>query len=159
MNQKTPAHPYQLTPVGAVRRQGDGVHIAILPEFAPALQELETFSHAQVLWWFSECDDQSSRQTTRFDDMPFEAPPLGVFACRAPLRPNPIGLTTVKLLGVDHAQGLITIADIDACHGAPVLDIKAYLPHCDRVRDVTVPAWAAGWPDWLPENGLGLEDQ
>jgi tRNA (Thr-GGU) A37 N-methylase len=74
------------------------------------------------------------------------------------LRPNPIGLSTVKLLKVDHRRGVVEIADIDAFDGSPVLDIKAYLPHCDRVKHVSVPAWAAGWPDCLPENGLGLEE-
>lgn len=158
MTQVQTSKPFELTMVGIVCREDESVGIEILPAFRPALKELETFSHAQVFWWFSKVDDSRSRQTTQFEKMPFAAPRLGVFACRSPLRPNPIGLTTVRILGVDPGQGWIEIADIDAYHGTPVLDIKAYLPHCDRVKEVKVPAWAAAWPDWLPEEGLGLKD-
>jgi tRNA-Thr(GGU) m(6)t(6)A37 methyltransferase TsaA len=129
----------------------------ILPAFAPALKELEHFSHVQVVWWFSQFDDGENRQTLQFEDMPFDAPVLGVFACRAPKRPNPIGLTTARILRVDRDQGLVEIGDIDAYDGTPILDLKAYLPLCDRVRNVRVAGWAAGWPEWLPEDGLGLE--
>lgn len=90
--------------------------------------------------------------------MPFEAPVLGVFACRAPMRPNPVGLTTARVLHVDRDAGRVEIADIDAYDGTPVLDLKAYMPFCDRVRSVRVPDWAAGWPQWMPEDGLGLEE-
>ena len=158
MNQPKPSDVFQLSPVGTIRREEDSISIEILPAFKPALKELETFSHALVFWWFSEFDDEKSRTTLQFDRTPFEAPLLGVFACRSPLRPNPIGLSTVKLLKVDHRKGVVEIADIDAYDGTPVLDIKAYLPHCDRVKKVSVPSWAAGWPDCLAENGLGLEE-
>jgi tRNA (adenine37-N6)-methyltransferase len=149
---------YQVSPVGYIIREIESIYIKILPEYKQALKELDTFSHAMIFWWFSEFDDDKSRQTILFEKMPFNAPPLGVFSCRSPMRPNPIGVTTVKLLKIDHKDGRIEIADIDAYNGTPVLDVKTYLPHCDRVKEVNVPDWAAGWPDWLPENGLGLEN-
>ena len=65
---------YHVSPVGYVRREGGRVVIDVLPAFAPALKELETFSHVQVFWWFNRFDDESYRKTTRFEDMPFEAP-------------------------------------------------------------------------------------
>lgn len=74
------------------------------------------------------------------------------------LRPNPIGLTTAKIVRVDHYKGWVQVADVDAFDGTPILDMKGYLPHCDRVRNVRVPPWAAHWPHWVPEEGLGLED-
>jgi tRNA-Thr(GGU) m(6)t(6)A37 methyltransferase TsaA len=149
---------YEIFPVGTVRREKGRTFLDILPEFTPALKELEDFSHVQVLWWFNKFGDETSRQTTQFDKMPFEAPPLGVFACRAPMRPNPIGLTTARILEVDQVEGWVEIADIDAFEGTPILDLKAYMPSCDRVRTVRVPDWAAGWPEWLPEDGLALEE-
>ncbi len=152
------AETYEIFPVGSVRRESGRTFLDILPEFAPALKELAGFSHVQVFWWFDKFADEASRQTTQFDQMPFEAPPLGVFACRAPMRPNPIGLTTARILAVDQDEGRIEIADIDAFDGTPVLDLKAYMPSCDRVKTVRVPDWAAGWPQWLPEEGLGLEE-
>lgn len=149
---------YRVSPVGYLRREDGRKIIDILPSFAPALKELESFSHVQVFWWFDQFDDEAHRQTTRFKEMPFEAPVLGVFASRAPMRPNPIGLTTARIVRVDQEAGWVEIADMDAFDGTPILDLKGYLPHCDRVRNVRVPDWASHWPEWLPENGLGLED-
>jgi tRNA (adenine37-N6)-methyltransferase len=148
---------YHVFPIGRVRREDGRTFLDILPAFAPGLKELADFSHVQVFWWFNRFDDEESRQTTQFDRMPFEAPTLGVFACRAPMRPNPIGLTTAKILHIDQETGIVEIADIDAYDGTPILDLKAYMPSQDRVRSVHVADWAADWPQWLPEDGLGLE--
>ncbi len=49
------------------------------------------------------------------------------------------------------------IADIDAYDGTPLVDLKAYFPVCDRVQEARIPEWLAGWPEWMPEEGLGLE--
>jgi tRNA-Thr(GGU) m(6)t(6)A37 methyltransferase TsaA len=160
INDKTPSNvnKYQVTPIGIIRRQDKGTFIELLAEYKPALKELERWSHVQILWWFSQFDDDESRKVIQFDKVPYEAPPLGVFACRSPLRPNPIGLTTAKLLAVDHENGIVQIGDIDAFDGTPVLDMKAYIPSMDRVKTVRVPEWAAEWPEWVPEEGIGLED-
>jgi tRNA-Thr(GGU) m(6)t(6)A37 methyltransferase TsaA len=155
---KTASTHYRIFPIGHVRREDGRTFLDIHPAFAPALKELETFSHVQVLWWFDQFDNEDARRTTEFDRMPFEAPPLGVFACRAPMRPNPIGLTPAQILHIDREARTVEIADIDAYDGTPILDLKAYMPSQDRVRTVRVPDWAAAWPQWLPEDGLGLED-
>ena len=76
----------------------------------------------------------------------------GVFACRAEYRPNPIALTVCKLLAVDEAQGVVRVADIDAYDGTPVVDLKAYFPVCERVKEAHIPAWLSDRPDWIPEE-------
>jgi tRNA-Thr(GGU) m(6)t(6)A37 methyltransferase TsaA len=124
----------------------------------PALAQLEHFGHVQVLWWFSEFDEKHCRLTTQCQP-PYEAPESGVFACRSPVRPNPIGLTTATILDVDHELGLVEIASVDAYDGTPVIDLKPYIPVCDRVRQVGVPQWMADWPDWMPDGGLEIEDE
>jgi tRNA-Thr(GGU) m(6)t(6)A37 methyltransferase TsaA len=149
---------YEVFPVGYIRRGDERTYLEILEPYVPALKELEGFSHVQVFWWFSEFQDDMYRGITQSDKAPYEAPVMGVFACRSPVRPNPIGLTTAKILNVDQAAGVVEIANIDAFDDTPVLDLKAYIPVCDRVEKVHVPAWAADWPEWMPEEGLGLED-
>jgi tRNA-Thr(GGU) m(6)t(6)A37 methyltransferase TsaA len=149
---------FDVSPVGYVRREDERTVLEILPAFIPALTELEHFSHVQILWWFSACGDRESRKTTQFDEMPFDAPRLGVFACRAPKRPNPIGLTTARIAEVDRSAGRVVIGEIDAFDGTPILDLKGYLPHCDRVKNVDVPEWASHWPQWLAEEGLGVPE-
>jgi tRNA (Thr-GGU) A37 N-methylase len=67
-------------------------------------------------------------QITQSEQTPYDAPVLGVFACRSPVRPRPIALTTAKILHVDHDRGQAQIANIDAFDGSPILDLKAYIP-------------------------------
>lgn len=152
------AKTFKIFPVGYVRRENERTYLEILPSYVPALKELERFSHVQVFWWFSEFQDDMYRQVTQSDKAPYDAPVLGVFACRSPVRPNPIGLTTAKILDVNRDKGEVEIANIDAFDGTPVLDLKAYIPVCDRVENVQVPEWASDWPEWLPEEGLGLDE-
>ncbi|MBN1221072.1 MAG: tRNA (N6-threonylcarbamoyladenosine(37)-N6)-methyltransferase TrmO [Anaerolineae bacterium] len=156
--------PYQVSsptfkvfPIGYVRRNNGKTYIEVLQNYVPALKELEQFSHVQVFWWFSEFQSDDYRAITQ-SEAPYDAPVLGVFACRSPVRPNPIGLTTAKILSVDPEKGIVEIANIDAFDDTPVLDLKAYIPVCDRVKDVAVPTWCVDWPEWLPEEGLGLEE-
>jgi tRNA-Thr(GGU) m(6)t(6)A37 methyltransferase TsaA len=156
-NSSTEAELYQISPVGHIRRSQGRTFIQILDRYAAALTQLEQFGHVQVLWWFSEFDQMHYRQTTQCQP-PYDAPRSGVFACRSPVRPNPIGLTTAMILSVDQDQGRVEIARIDAHDGTPVIDLKPYIPVCDRLRDVRVPDWMSDWPEWMPQEGLEIDD-
>lgn len=143
--------------IGRVRRTEDEVHIQVLERFIPALKQLEHFSHVQVLWWAHKTDNEGARTTLNCIPPYGENPPeTGVFATRAEYRPNPIALTTARILDVNHETGIVQVQDIDALDKTPVLDLKAYFPVCDRVQDAFIPKWIVGWPEWLPEEGLGL---
>ncbi|UCE14123.1 MAG: tRNA (N6-threonylcarbamoyladenosine(37)-N6)-methyltransferase TrmO [Candidatus Heimdallarchaeota archaeon] len=149
---------FTIFPIGYIKRTDDEVQIEILKKFIPALKQLEHFSHVQILWWANKVDNEEQRN--KLDCVPpyGKNPPItGVFATRAEYRPNPIALTTAKILNVDHESGLVKIQNIDAIDNTPVLDLKAYFPVCDRVREAFIPDWIVGWPDWLPEEGLGLQ--
>jgi tRNA (Thr-GGU) A37 N-methylase len=67
-------------------------------------------------------------------------------------------MTTCKLLGMDEGQGVLQVADIDAVDGTRIVDLKAYFPVCDRVREAYIPEWLSDWPEWMPEDGIGLEE-
>ncbi len=98
-----------------------------------ALRGIEEYSHLWILWQFSESMGKEWTPTVR--------PPrlggnkrMGVFATRSPFRPNPIGLSSVRLLGVDKTEkyGLILrVAGADLLDGTPIYDIKPYLPYVD----------------------------
>jgi len=79
-----------------------------------------------------------------------------VFATRAEYRPNPIAMTTCKILNVDEIMGIVKVADIDAYDDTPIVDLKAYFPVCDRVKRTRIPEWLSDWPEWMPEEGIGL---
>ncbi len=159
MTDKT--HPqqktYHLHPIGRVSRSGGQVCLEIAEPFRPALKQLDRFSHVVVFRWAELFDTAEWRG--RLQGEPPYAPGhlTGVFATRSPYRPNPVAMTTCKLLGVDEAGGVVRVANLDAYDGTHILDLKAYFPVCDRVKEAHIPEWLAGWPEWMPEDGVGLE--
>ena len=144
---------YILKPIGEIHTDGSAFWIEVAEPFRPALQGLDTFSHILVLWWSHEFDSGENHRET-ICRKPYTNGPdtVGIFATRSPTRPNPIGVTVVPLLGIDHQSGIITVAFIDADDATPVLDIKPYLPCTERVRDASVPDWCAHWPAWYEDN-------
>lgn len=101
------------------RHEAEGI-IEVLPEFEIGLTDIEGFSHLFVLWVFDRVDG--------FDLMaspPSDTRPHGVFSTRSPRRPNPIGLTVVRLLGRDGNR--LRVGGVDMLDGTPVLDLKPYL--------------------------------
>ncbi len=147
---------YQLYPIGRVRRNGQEIRLEIDKAFRSALQQLDQFSHVIVFWWADRFDNAQGRGT--LECLPPYAPDhvTGIFATRSPLRPNPIAQTTCALLGVDEESGVIKVADIDAVDGTRIVDLKAYFPVCDRVKNARIPEWLSDWPEWMPESGIGL---
>ncbi len=118
-------------------------HIVFEPEFRnpDALRGLEGFSHIWLIWEFSESILGNNDGNGRDSWSPTVRPPrlggnrrLGVFATRSPFRPNPIGLSCVRLEGIDldSPRGpVLTVSGADLMDGTPIFDIKPYLPGVD----------------------------
>jgi tRNA (adenine37-N6)-methyltransferase len=104
--------------MGAVH-ETEGV-LEVLPIFEPGLTDIEGFSHLYVLWVFDRVTDYDLMASP-----PSDTRPHGVFATRSPRRPNPIGLTVVKLLWRDGPR--LHVCGVDMLDGTPILDIKPYL--------------------------------
>jgi len=99
-----------------------------------ALRGLEGFSHLWLIWCFSENEGVKWSPTVR--------PPrlggnkrMGVFATRSPFRPNPIGLSAVKIEKIDFGEPAIYVTGADLMNGTPIYDIKPYLPYNDAIPD------------------------
>jgi tRNA-Thr(GGU) m(6)t(6)A37 methyltransferase TsaA len=143
---------YTLRPLGYVRIREGTFRIEIASEYLPALKELDTFSHMHVFWWCHLSDHDKGRETLQSRQPYRNGPPeIGVFATRSEFRPNPIALTLVPVLQIDHESGIIRIPYIDAEDGTPIIDLKPYQPSIDRVRDVSVPEWCEHWPKWYED--------
>ena len=86
-----------VNPIGTICNNDNGAWIEILPEYRPALQALDGFSHINVIWWFSECDNEAARAILEAEQ-PYKNAPgiMGIFATRSPARPNPLALTDRK---------------------------------------------------------------
>jgi tRNA (adenine37-N6)-methyltransferase len=124
-----------LNPIGIVRSpysdkaqipKGPGAQhdaegtLVIRPEFEPGLMDIEGFSHLYVLWVFDRADGYDLVSWPPTDDRPH-----GVFATRAPRRPNPIGLTVVQLIARVGPE--LSVRGLDMLDGTPIVDIKPYL--------------------------------
>jgi len=143
--------PFSFTPIGIVHspfraledipkernadpRGFDDVEgtIEIDPAWAPALQDIDGFSHLIVLFVFHR-----SAGPRLYGHPPLETEPRGIFSTRSPHRPNPLGLTIVRLLG--RRDNRLSVAGLDMLDGTPVLDIK---PYTERDRKDGI---RAGW--------------
>jgi len=114
--------------------------IILKKELTLALKGLDSFSHILVVFWMHQ-----TRPPTVFQRRPQDRndmPELGLFAQRSKHRTNPIGITTVSLVGLDG--NVVIVRGLDAINGTPVLDIKPYYPHYDRPSEVSVPEWVNG---------------
>ena len=130
----------RLNPIGTVKHQGKQIFLEILPRYAPALDGLAGFSHVWVLYWFHENDKPEERATLKVHPRRDPANPLtGVFATRAPVRPNLIGLSPCRILKI--ADNLVEVADLDAKDGSPIVDLKPYIPKGDSLPDAATPDW------------------
>ena len=136
-----------LEPVGFVKTKAVGKEvrdkkvisqIIFREDLTEALTGVEDFSHLFVLFWLHEMSEQDKRILKVYprgrDDMPL----LGIFATRTPHRPNPIGLTRVKLISIKG--NIVTVQGLDAFDGTPILDIKPF-DSWDSTEDFKVPEW------------------
>ena len=147
----------RLQAIGTVTREQNAVFLDIREAFRPGLAQLEHFSHLIAVWWAREHDNEQSRGMLQTRPPYAQDKLTGVFACRSEYRPNPIAVTVCKIEYVNQQKGRIEIGDIDAFDDTPLLDLKPYFPVCDRVKNPSIPEWLGGWPNWMPERGLGLE--
>ena len=130
----------RIYPVGVVRVVDGAVCIEIFDEYRDAMLGLEGFSHIHVLFWFHENDTAELRRTLQVHPRKDPSNPLtGVFATHSPKRPNLIGLTRCRILGIEGNR--ITIDAIDARDGSPVIDIKCFIPDAQPLAEVRLPKW------------------
>ena len=132
---------FELYSVGRVKRKGKAVSLSIFKKYTDALKGLGGFSHVFVLYWFDRNNTPEKRSILQVHPRGNKKNPLtGVFACRAPVRPNLIALSLCRILSVKN--NIVYIENIDALHNSPILDIKPYIPQIDhKIKDVRLPDW------------------
>ncbi len=134
----TPHRASPGTPVQAAAATGIPGRVEVLPEFAPGLKDLEGFERIWLVYWFDRAKPAELTVIPYLDSLS-----RGVFATRAPCRPNPIGLSCVRLLEV--RQNVLHVDGVDMLDGTPLLDIKPYIPAFDALEAKRV-GWLAEAP-------------
>jgi tRNA (adenine37-N6)-methyltransferase len=133
-------HIPEETPIQSVYARGCRGWVELLPEFADGLRDLEGFSHLYLVYHLHQAPPASLVVRPILQDTE-----RGVFATRAPGRPNPIGLSIVELLG---REGNVLLVDgVDILDNTPLLDIKPYTARFDHIA-----AMRNGWQDGVDEE-------
>jgi tRNA-Thr(GGU) m(6)t(6)A37 methyltransferase TsaA len=130
-----------IQPTGAVGVKGT---IEVFERFRPGLKDLDGFSHIILLYHFHKS------RGFNLEIVPFlDSKPRGLFATRAPKRPNPIGLSVVQLEKMEN--GVLYIRNVDILDGTPLLDIKPYVPEFDAQKNART--------GWLEKAGKTASSQ
>lgn len=132
---RTPFEDAEGMPIQPSGAEGIRGTVEVLPEFEEGLKDLGGFSHVTLIYYFHRAKEHRLVVTPFMDSTP-----RGVFATRAPTRPNPIGLSTVRLMAV--RGNVLTIEGVDMLDGTPLLDIKPYVPEFDEQADIRI-GWLA----------------
>jgi len=138
-----------LTPIGFVRNsiKEPGIEdwrtvtseVIIEENLKEALSRIDEFSHIIVIYWMHKLPPSQRAIIKVHPKANQNLPLVGVFASRSPARPNPIGVTTVKLL--ERRDNVLKVTGLDAIDGTPVLDIKPYIPGDDSSTEAKTPGW------------------
>jgi tRNA-Thr(GGU) m(6)t(6)A37 methyltransferase TsaA len=132
---------FQMRPIGRVEQSGERARLRIFTPYVAALKGLAEWSHVNVFYWFDRNDNPRKRAILRVHPRGNPRnPEVGVFACRAPVRPNLIALTVCKIVSVKGA--VVTVDRIDAWENTPLLDLKPFIPPDAPREAIRVPAWA-----------------
>ena len=135
------------TPIQPVFAAGIGGTVTVDPEYTDGLRDLEGFSHIYLLYPFHRA------QQTKLLVRPFlQDEAHGVFATRAPCRPNKLGFSVVKLISIDDCT--LLVEDLDILDGTPLLDIKPYIARFDSRESVR-----SGWQDSVADDEAAVRGQ
>jgi tRNA-Thr(GGU) m(6)t(6)A37 methyltransferase TsaA len=121
------------TPIQAAGAAGTEGTVEVFPKFAKGLEDIDGFSHIILIYHF-----HLSKKSALIFKPFLHHKTHGVFACRAPSRPNQIGISTVRLVNIK--KNILYIQDVDIVDGTPLLDIKPYVPQFD-LRKVGKIGW------------------
>lgn len=136
----------KLKPIGFTKNQEKkhfgGWHevvteLIIDEQYKDALDGLEDYSHLIVIYWMHQVEACDIRHVPQ--GKVGEVPEVGIFACRCPQRPNPIGISTVEILSIK--DNIITVKGLDVIKDTPILDIKPYTPQYDTITNAKTPDW------------------
>mgnify|MGYP006294056691 CR=1 FL=1 len=130
-----------IQPAGAKDVQG---RVELRPAYEEGLHDLEGFSHIFLVYHFHKVGGFDLTVTPFLDNNPH-----GVFSTRAPRRPNPVGLSVVRLLS--RRENILYIEGVDVLDGTPLLDVKPYAPEFDAPESVRT--------GWMEKAGRKVEEQ
>lgn len=142
----------KVTSIGNIRKIKGEFFLQFYNNAEIYFERLDGYSHIKIFWWFNGFDKSKYRRITECEPPYENAPRTGVFASRSPVRPNPIALTTARIINFDKKLGRIKVSNLDCFDNTPLIEIFPYIPAIDQILDFKVPKWLAHWPQWLDDK-------
>ncbi|UMZ74462.1 tRNA (N6-threonylcarbamoyladenosine(37)-N6)-methyltransferase TrmO [Natranaerofaba carboxydovora] len=134
------------TPIQPTAAMGYKGEVEVFSDYVDGLKDLDGFSHIYLIYHFHLIKRSRLRCVPFLDDKE-----RGIFSVRGPARPNPIGFSVVKLMGIE--DNILHVGDIDVVDGTPLLDIKPYVNEYDARKDTRI-----GWLEKNIDRLQGSED-
>jgi tRNA-Thr(GGU) m(6)t(6)A37 methyltransferase TsaA len=134
---RTPHTDVKNMPIQPIAAEGISGYIEVLAEYAEGLQDLEGFSHITLVYHFHKIEGHKLKVIPFMDTQE-----RGIFSCKAPKRPNAIGISTVRILKIEG--NIVHIDQVDMLDGTPLIDIKPFYPRYDNRNNVSI--------GWLEKN-------
>jgi tRNA (adenine37-N6)-methyltransferase len=141
--------PIELVPIGIVKNSINSLNrtdasaviseVKVYKKYKQALDSIEDFSDILIVYWMDQLFHYERSVLRVHPQGRTDMPLVGVFACRSPARPNPLGVTHVKLL--ERSDTLLKVSGLDAVNGTPVIDIKPYIPRANISEEPRLPDW------------------
>lgn len=145
-------HKTPMEALGEIRRIRGNYYLELYSESEKYMQVLKGYSHIKIFWWFHKFDKDMYRRALECDPPYENAPRTGVFASRSPVRPNPLAMTTARIIDVERETGRIKVSCLDCYDHTPLLGISPYVPETDCIREYRLPVWLEHWSGWLDDR-------
>jgi tRNA-Thr(GGU) m(6)t(6)A37 methyltransferase TsaA len=135
------------TPIQPCRAGNSPGYVTLCPELVPGLEDLAGFDRVWLIYHFHRASSAKMSVIPYRDTLQ-----RGLFATRVPARPNPIGMSCVRLLNIE--SNILRLSEVDILDDTPLLDIKPYVPHYDNY-----PVQRCGWVDIVPDKPVVADDR
>ena len=149
-------HKQLLSQMGTVRKTKGCYYLEVSENFDSYIKVLQGYSHIKIIWWFHKFEKDIYKRTLE-SVPPYEgAPKTGIFASRSPVRPNPLAVTTAKILGIDNVLKRIKVSLLDCFDDTPFLGISPYIPEDDFVSSYRLPSWLEHWSPYHDDRDFEI---
>lgn len=147
-----------LSKLGTIRKIKGSYYLEIPEHFDDYVEALQAYSHIKIIWWFDKFE-KDIYKTSLVGNPPYEnAPKTGVFASRSPVRPNPLAITTAKILEIDNVYKRIKVSLLDCFDKTILLGISPYIPEIDCISEYRLPSWVKHWSKYLDDRDFEFSD-
>lgn len=152
-------HAWNISNIGEIKRLNGEYYLYLKGSDLNQNNIYKDWTHIRVFWWFHRFDNDKYRKILIGQPPYGGAPRTGIFASRSPVRPNPLAMTTARILQLDLPNNRIKVSGLDCFDRTPLIHFVPYQPERERIDEYKVPSWVNHWPEWWKEETVIYSDK